>query len=82
MTAKRQHWWREPQQVRKTAFVAVVVAGGLVQYARSETRHPSLLLRVWGWIYAVLLLLALVAVLVSARSAVRDRLQASKKEPS
>ena len=74
MTAKEQHWWKDRQQVRKTALVAVVIAGGLLQYARTQTKHPPLVLRVWTWIYAALVLFAIFAVLAWAVYVVRDRL--------
>ncbi len=60
-------------RMRKGAFWLVVVVGGLLQYARSNTNHPSTLLIVWGWIYGVAFVVLVGGLLCYAAMAMRER---------
>lgn len=55
--------WRA---ARKRLGWAFVIVGGLLQYAYSETRHPSTVLIVWAWIYRALFVVAIIAVIAWA----------------
>jgi hypothetical protein len=37
----------------QTAIWLLVIGGGTLQVLRTETNHPSLALKIWGWAYAV-----------------------------
>jgi hypothetical protein len=49
-----------------------VIAGGFLQFAYTETKHHSLLLKVWGATYAILGLIALLSVLAYGFYRLRD----------
>ncbi|HXN38620.1 MAG TPA: hypothetical protein VN892_11310 [Solirubrobacteraceae bacterium] len=59
--------------VRQNAFAVIIVVGGVLQYLYVEAKHPSMLLAIWGWIFRVLLVMALVGVVVHVWTWLRDR---------
>lgn len=60
-------------RMRKGAGWLVVVVGGGLQYAYSNTKHPSTVLTVWEWIFGVAWVVLIVALLYYAVMAVRER---------
>lgn len=61
--------------MRRGAWWLFIIVGGVLQYAYSETKHPSALLAVWAWIYRVLLAVAIVALVAWGATAVRERIK-------
>jgi hypothetical protein len=49
-----------------------VIAGGFLQFAYTEAKHHSLLLKVWGVTYAILGLIALLSALAYGFYWLRD----------
>jgi heme/copper-type cytochrome/quinol oxidase subunit 2 len=60
-------------RMRKGAFWVVVLVGGGLQYARTNTKHPSTVLIVWTWIYTTALVVLIVGLIVYSVIAVRER---------
>jgi heme/copper-type cytochrome/quinol oxidase subunit 2 len=60
-------------RVRKGAFWVVVLVGGGLQYARSNTKHPSTVLIVWTWVYTTGLVVLIAGLIVYSVIAVRER---------
>jgi hypothetical protein len=61
--------------VKQTAIWVLVIGGGALQYLRSATKHPSLVLKIWGWAYALLGLVLIFALAAYAFYWVRDWMQ-------
>jgi hypothetical protein len=59
--------------VRKGAFWLAVVMGGGLQYAYSNTKHPSTVLTVWEWIFSVAWVVLIGGLIVYSAIAVRER---------
>lgn len=58
--------------MRQAAIALLVIGGATLQFLRTETTHPSLVLKIWGWAYALLGLVAIFALAVYAFYWVRD----------
>jgi len=61
------------RRVRKGASAAVVLVGGGLQYAYSNTKHPPTVLIVWEWIFGVVWGILIVGLIVYSVKAVRER---------
>ena len=67
--------WRvvNSQRVRLAVFWVAVIAGGGLQYAYSETIHPSVALKIWARVSAVVVVILIATVLGYAIRALRQR---------
>ena len=74
---------RDRRAARKRLGWTFVIVGGFLQYAYSETRHPSTVLIVWAWIYRALFVVAIIAVIAWAVITGRERLRRrrTKRKP-
>jgi hypothetical protein len=61
--------------VEQTVVWLLVLGGGALQYAYTKTKHPSLVLKIWEGVYAVLTLVAIFALAAYAFYWVRDWMQ-------
>lgn len=61
------------KSIRTPAAVVALIGGGFLQYEDTNTRHPSILLRIWGVSYSIIVFLVLVALATCGVAYLRRR---------
>ena len=64
-----REWWGKDGPSYDWLWIGLAVVGGSLQYAYVEAKHPSLLLKVWGVLATLLVIVALADITIRIATA-------------